>query len=768
MIAARSIPQLAQGRMQKQHIVRMLWIGIVAALLLAACGGRSASGTQLEQNGPNPSPQLTLEEADQVAQTFLSAWQAADYGAMYSLITPNSRDAFGPEAFTAQYENLRTLFTLQSLDTQIVSSLREGTTAAILYDVTFHSERFGAVMDSGRLLRLIETPEGWRVAWSLGDIFAAMQGGGRLELRQVLPGRGNIYDRNGNVLVDQNGRAITIFAVKRDMPDVAQCITALARILDREEVDLQEVFDRYAPEIRFRVGEITPEKYQAEEQTLRQVCDVGDDPGDTQTRPTRRYFGTLAPHVVGYVGPIRPDQMEEYTRRGYPPDALIGQEGIERSYETVLAGTIGGQLVVASAGGEILRVVAEIAAEPGQSVYLTIDRDLQQALQEAIVDAYRYAGPTWAITSPGAAAVVLDVDTGEVLAMVSYPWFDPSVFNPDSGIENRDEQVTALENNPRTPLLNRATQGAFASGSVFKIVTLTAGLDSGVYTPGAGVTCSGIWYGGQYGDWLNARTDWLRTGHGWVDARRALTYSCNPYFWQLGVALHNEDPTLLERYAHEMGLGVPTGQTDIPEAAGQIPNDALVFRLNGRGWQMADTLNLVIGQGETLNTPLQIARMVAAVANGGTLYTPQFVHKIQLISEEPSYIAAPEIGSQLDVDPAVLALVRNAMCDVTLDPNGTARYIFESWYDFQGEQVIVCGKTGTAQIGSTGIKPQAWFTAFAPQDDPEIAIAVIVENSCEGSEVAAPLARRIVEDYYGMPHSDWPSFWQSACFDLGE
>ena len=187
------------------------------ALLLAACGGRSASGTQLEQNGPNPSPQLTLEEADQVAQTFLSAWQAADYGAMYSLITPNSRDAFGPEAFTAQYENLRTLFTLQSLDTQIVSSLREGTTAAILYDVTFHSERFGAVMDSGRLLRLIETPEGWRVAWSRMDIFPELAEGARVEFNRIMPGRGNIYDRDGDVLVARNGRAVGVFpATRRD------------------------------------------------------------------------------------------------------------------------------------------------------------------------------------------------------------------------------------------------------------------------------------------------------------------------------------------------------------------------------------------------------------------------------------------------------------------------------------------------------------------------------------------------------------------------
>jgi penicillin-binding protein 2 len=160
--------------------------------------------------------------------------------------------------------------------------------------------------------------------------------------------------------------------------------------------------------------------------------------------------------------------------------------------------------------------------------------------------------------------------------------------------------------------------------------------------------------------------------------------------------------------------------------------------------------------------------MVAAVASGGSLWKPLFVSKVQLIGEEPVYTAQPTAVSTLNFKPEVFKLIQDSMCKVTTDPNGTAHFIFEEWYKFQGTNVIVCGKTGTAQTGGASTKPQAWFVAFAPQDDPEIAVTVVVENSCEGSEVAAPIVRRIVEDYYHMPHSEWPPLWQSGCHELGE
>ena len=749
---------------------RTLWIVAslaLALLALAGCGGDAALSDAVRQgDAPAGAGRGSLEEAVQVAETFLRAWAEADYPTMYGLISPNSRDAYPEGAFSAVYTRAAETMTLQTVETSTTNALRQDTIATVLYDATFATEFFGSIDDYERTLRLVETPEGWRVAWSEADLFPELGGGARLEWVRLQPGRANIYDRNGQVLADQNGRAVELRVVKRDVADQAACIDQLARILAKDAAELRARFDRYGNEVLFPVGEVSPETYLAEEQTLLQACAIGDDDRDTRTRATRRYLGVLAPHVVGYVGPIRPDQAGQYAQRGYPSDAIVGQDGIEAAYEEYLAGTMGGRLQIVGADGAVRRVLAEVAPQPGQSVYLTIDADLQAAVQQAIADAYAAAGPTWARTSPGAAAVVMDVKTGEILAMVSYPWFDPSVFNPDSPLADREAQIAALQNNPRTPLLNRATQAALPPGSVFKLVSLSTALDTGIYNANTGWTCSGRWSSDD--DWLPVRYDWLPTGHGWVTAPWAITYSCNPYFWQLGKNIQAVDYTLLEQYAHRMGLGVPTGQTALPENSGQISNDAIVLRLQGRHWTPADTYNLVIGQGETLVTPLQIARMVAALANGGQVWKPEFVQKVQLIGQTPVYESAPQAVETLGFDPSLHELIQQAMCNVTLDPNGTARYIYRDWYEFHETDVVVCGKTGTAQSGGVGVKPGAWFAAFAPQDDPAIAIAVVVENSCEGSEVASPIVARIVEDYYGLPHYDYPAFWQTGCFALGD
>ena len=743
---------------------RALWF--VFIVMLTACSSASGVSTssQLSSN-----PQLTLDEADQVAQSFLEAWKNADYATMYSWISPNARDVYNEAAFAEQYEFTITQLTQTALRTQVTGSLRQGTTAVVQYDVVFETSMFGEINDPGRTMRLIETLEGWRVAWSRLDIFAELAEGARLDRRQTMPGRGNIYDRNGKVLVDQNGRSVVVYLVKQDMANVERCMQELARIQRREYDDIEAQFSMYNRETRFQLGEMDPETFQTEERVLLEVCDVGDDEFDTYIRSTRRYFGQLAPHIIGYVSPIQPEQVAYYTAKGYPADALVGQSGIEQAYEDELAGTPGGELLIVAPTGEVLRTVAESDPQPGQSVYLSIDRDLQEAVQQAMVEAYNYSSGTWASTSPGAAAVIMDVKTGEILAAVSYPWFDPNLFNPDSAISNRAEQITDLSNDYRTPLVDRVLMGSYPAGSIFKIVSTAAGLDSGVYTPDTYYTCTAVW--SHPDDYLDQRKDWIygSGAHDTINFSQALTYSCDTYYWELGVHLHTELGTdALTQYAYRLGLGVPTGQTDLPEDVGLIPNPEDHYLINAAEWSIGDTANLVIGQGDMQISPMQIARMTAAIANGGSLWRPQFVSKVGIIGETPSYQTEPIATSVLDFDPSIFETIQEAMCQVTLDPYGTARYMFDTWYDFQGSDVIVCGKTGTAQTGDETTPPQAWFTAFAPMNDPEIAISVIVENSCEGSEIAAPLTRRIIEDYYGMRHSAWPDLWVTGCVPLGE
>ena len=247
---------------------KVFWLGLISVIVLSACGGDVSLGS-LDNCGLNPTPQLTLEEAEQVAETFLQAWRASDYEAMYTLISPNAREAYTLESFTDEYSNAALKLTLNELETHTDSSLRQGTTAAVMYNVIFKTASFGDLTDDGRTMRLIETPEGWRVAWSRMDIFAELAEGARLELTSNQPGRGNIYDRNGNVLVDQNGQMVELYIVRQDLTNEEACIQALSRILVRETADLQAKFDAFSIETRFLVGQVDPETYTAESQALR-------------------------------------------------------------------------------------------------------------------------------------------------------------------------------------------------------------------------------------------------------------------------------------------------------------------------------------------------------------------------------------------------------------------------------------------------------------------------------------------------------------------
>lgn len=618
--------------------------------------------------------------------------------------------------------------------------------------------------DEERLMRLVATSEGWRVAWSRMETFSGWTNRSTLELERVVPERGNIYDRNGNILVAQNGVSVQVYVAQNRMPSYGDCVQSLARILRRETGDIEEEFLHLNADTVYLIGEISQETANREDATLTQNCNAMTTP-----RTTRQYYDRAAPHLIGYIARIPAERQTDYIAEGYPPDALVGLEGIEQAFENELAGTIGVRLVIRSNTGNLIRTVAERQAEPGESLYLTIDRKLQLAVQQTLADAYNRSTTTWANDSPGAAAVVMDVTTGEILAMASYPDYDPSIFNPDTPVFDPAAQIAEYKNDVRRPLLNRATQARLPLGSVFKVFSLVAGLDSGLWTPERTINCTGVWNGEQYGD--RTRTDWLPSGHGIVDAHKGLVSSCNSFFWTLGVTLNQADPYLLPNYAREFGFDTSPPLQGVPTDSGFIFDSDRKLAERGTEWTVSDAANMVIGQDIVGVNPLQVARAIAAVANGGTLYQPLVVQRIQNIGQEPSEEFSPT-GAELIVSPDVLSEVRAAMCDVTTDPeHGTAEFIFGPWYDAlvqAGASLSVCGKTGTAESGQP--QPHAWFAAFSPAENPQIAIVVVVENSCEGSEVAAPITRRILEKHYGVePWGDqWePPLWSEGCTQIG-
>ncbi|MCA9988684.1 MAG: hypothetical protein KDE59_30465, partial [Anaerolineales bacterium] len=403
--------------------------------------------------------------------------------------------------------------------------------------------------------------------------------------------------------------------------------------------------------------------------------------------------------------------------------------------------------------GEYIETVEERQPQQARSIFLTLDREFQYQVEQALATAL-LTHPT----GQRGAVVVLDVNSGAILAMASYPDYHPNIFDfsrPDAGAE-----LNAVLNNPNNPLLNRAAQGAYPPGSVFKIMTMASGLESGLYTPDTAYFCTGEWTG--LGEAL-IKFDWLAGSHGSLTLRQALTRSCNPYFYEVGLHVGEQDPFLLPNIARQFGLGVPTGIQGINETTGIMPDPEWKIAAIGEGWVIGDSVNMAIGQGFVEVSPLQVANMIATVANGGTLYQPYIIGRIGSGGGAPEENWPVTTIRQVTVNPQFMEVIRQSMDDVTSGPSGTAAH------RMIGLPVPTAGKTGTAEtVGDS----HAWFGGYAPAgpytlangtiiDTPQIAVAVIAENSGEGSAVAAPIFRRIVELYYNItPLTPYP--WESG------
>ena len=687
---------------------------------------------------PSPLPDdYDLNGAEDVARRFLNAWSAEDYTAMHALTTFAARDKTPLDEFVAFYEGVTRDMTLLDVNYTVRTLQREQPSVALLvYDVTFETQIIGTFTDENREMRLTldANDRDWRVAWTQGEVFNALGNGGTLRLTRTVPRRANIYDRNGTVLADQNGRMVTVRLVTGNLPNREACIDGLAAALDIDRADVIDRLNRNNPDWLAEVGVLETVAYETNQAALTRDCDATFEPMFTRRYPE----GSLMPHVVGHVGYPTEAEIPDLRAQGFNQESIIGRTGIEASWDETLRGTPGGRLSIID-GGQVVRVVAEKPPEPAHSVWLTLDTGLQAHVQDVLAEAYRANTDGFAPGSDGAAAVIMEADTGAVLAMVSYPTYDANALVPFPAIgrDAADALIESLQRNPRTPQLNRVTQGTYTSGSVMKIASTLAVVDSNVYAPDETYTCIGSW---SREDGF-VRSDWLPQGHGFVTVRSALAQSCNPFFYEVGYQMDMSDPDLLPNYFARLGLGQPTGITDLAENPGLIAGPDYVRQNYGLEWTFSRAVNMAIGQDIAI-TPLQIARLTALTANGGTLHKPQLVRQTGLVGAENSYEMEPVVMSEVDLAPEALQVVRQGMCDVTQENYGTASFQFPTDLARQ-----VCGKTGTAQAPGEGAEPHAWFTAYAPMDTPEVVVTVIVENGGEGSAVAAPIARDIL-DYY--------------------
>ena len=669
---------------------------------------------------PTATPTPASPGLEAAALGFLQNWERADYRGMYALLSPPAQAETTQAEFVQYYHDVATEITMTALDTQLVSLLQDGSQGQAAYRLIVDTVLVGRI-ETDNLMSLSYADGRWGVNWSPALIFRELEGGNILRMFRHAPSRGNIYDRHGTALAVED-QAVTVGVVPGQIEDEDRLLAELGWILGLDAASIKGKYALARPDWYVPIGDLSSEASQAHYSTLTSLPAVV-----LRDRWVRAYrHAGLAAHLLGYMGRIEQGEQAQWVAKGYSGDELVGKAGLERWGEPYLAGRHGGALVVLTPAGRQLVTIKERPAFQSRSIYATMDRRLQQVAEAALGD-------------KRGAIVALDPNTGQVLAMASRPTFDPNMFV--TGIDSGQWQV--LVSDASRSLVNRATQGTYPPGSVFKIVTMAAALEEGGFTSGSTFNCTGIWYGlGK--DW--PKTCWLETGHGQVNLVQALIVSCDVTFYELGKRLYELDPTLLPRYARLFGLGALTGLGVAEEVAGLVPDPNWKVAELGESWFPGDSVNLAIGQGYLLVTPLQVATMVAAVGNGGTLYRPQLVLKVAASSEEPEQVFEPQKLGRLPIRSETLSAIQEGLLGAATGPRGTATNALK------GMEVAVAGKTGTAETPDDD--PHAWFAGYAPADAPQIAVSVLVENGGEGSQVAAPLFRQVVETFFALQRGE--------------
>ena len=571
----------------------------------------------------------------------------------------------------------------------------------------------------------------WYLQIVKGSFFRDRSENNRLRTIFLPSPRGLIYDRNGEPVVS-NRPSFNVELVVEDTPDLKQTVTDVALLVGEDpevlldRVSKQNKRRRFEPKVLLRdvsrdlVGQISAQRHRLPGVIVSVV-------------PARDYpFGDLAAHTVGYIREISSEQLKSPTYSSYRAGDMVGQSGIESSLERYLRGERGAQAVIVNAFGNKIGEAFFQPEIPGSNVYLTIDRQLQQVADNALAD-------------KKGAVVVMNVKSGEILALSSAPRFNPALFTSEI-----PKDVWADLTDPKsTKLSNRAVQGAFPPGSVFKVFVGAAALSEGITDTEEKTFCPGFL---QFGK--RAFRCHKHSGHGTTNMFEAMVQSCDVYFYTIGQRLGVDR---IHYYAHDLfGFGEPVGLQGMEESVGLVPStkwkETYFRNPSDKKWYPGETLPVAIGQGAVSTTPLQVARGLAAVVNGGKLLKPRVIKKVVAtdgrVLEENS--SDPETIRVLDIEPSILNEMRKAMVGVVDDKRGTGHRAALP----KESKIVVGGKTGTAQVASResggNIEDHAWFAGFGPANDPQIVVVALVENGGHGGVAAAPIARQIFMQYFGI------------------
>lgn len=553
----------------------------------------------------------------------------------------------------------------------------------------------------------------------------------RIRVREIKPLRGLITDRYHNILVD-NQPSFDISIIPEEAKNTNAVVETLRGLYKEKDLsfsrDLSSLHVQ-KPFVPLRLEtNVSWDKVAVVETNLAFLPGIMID-----VVPVREYImGAMTAHVLGYVGEIGISELSMPPFKDYRADDIVGKYGVEKHLDRYLKGAHGGKQIEVNVTGRKLKVLSEVASVPGFNVIVTLDSEIQKACWDAF-------------DKKAGSMIVMNPNDGSILAMVSKPSFDPNLFN--RGIASKEWEN--LLNNPLSPLQNRSIAGQYPPGSTFKLIVAAAALEEGLIQKGTSVYCNGLYQLGNH-----TYRCWKRHGHGAVDLYQAMVQSCDVFFYTLGAKIGIDT---LSNYARKFGFGERTGIELTGERPGLVPSKQWKRARFNEPWQKGETIVLSIGQGFILVTPLQLVRAYCAIANGGTLYRPRIIHRIESPGGESIKEYAPVEEGRLPLSADTIKLMKKALWGAVNEPRGTGRALMRDERD-------VCGKTGTAQViglpeeGDDAdeekvpykLRDHALFVCFAPKEQPEIAIIVIVEHGGHGGSAAAPIARKVLDRYFEL------------------
>ncbi len=564
----------------------------------------------------------------------------------------------------------------------------------------------------------------WHLQIREGPYYRDLSENNRTRSVILEPVRGQIYDRNG-VLLANNVPSFTLYVTLEDVKDRETLIQQLTSLLGLDP-------DVVRRKLATKGGKLLPRKIK-DRLSLREAAIVEahrlDLPGVMiQVESQRNYpGGAVGAHLLGYVGEISAEQLERSEFEELHQGSMIGQYGVEKTFDRFLRGKAGQKSVEVDALGHEKRSAVVEKPEAGDDLYLTIDVRLQKLAEDLLGE-------------EAGAIVALDPTNGDVLAMASRPSFDPNVLSR----ELTPKQWAEIVQDEGHPLNNRATQGQYPPGSTFKVIMAAAALETKTVSPSTTVRCTG---GYQFGRRLYR--DWKAGGHGFIDLEQALVHSCDVYFYTVGQRMGIDT---IADYAKQFGLGQPTGIELPSERVGIVPSTSWKEKVKGESWLPGETISASIGQGYVTVTPLQMASMIGTIANNGVAYRPRLVQAIMDRATGRLQELPAVARGKVEVKPQTLKLIQEGLAGVVREGTATRA---------KSALISIAGKTGTAQTAALRTGPEkdipkklrdhAWFVAYAPVEKPRIAVAVLVEHMGHGGSAAAPLAKELIEAFVKLP-----------------